>query len=179
MPSDPPPDLAPPQAGDFDGAYSGAHLRRVDKLFGTYSESHRHPINRLIHWLCVPVVYWTVLALLSALPFPNAMRVPGLDWGLVGALAVVLYIVTLSPRLAVGMAVISIASLMLAAAYRRWGEVPLWQFALFVFALAWVVQLVGHKIEGRRPSFFRDLQFLLIGPAWLLAKVYRLIGLKY
>ena len=42
-----------------------------------------------------------------------------------------------------------------------------------VFVLAWIGQFIGHLIEGKRPSFFKDLQFLLIGPAWLMAFVYR------
>ena len=48
-----------------------------------------------------------------------------------------------------------------------------------VFVIAWILQFVGHAIEGKRPSFFKDLQFLLIGPAWLLAFLYRGLGLRY
>ena len=181
MPSDVPPDSGPPRSSDFDPAYADrAHLRRVDKLFSEYAESHRHPVNLLIHWLCVPVIYWAVLALLFALPFPDALRVvPGLDWGVIGSAVAVLYVLTLSPPLAAGMAALTVLSLMVAAAYIRWGEVPLWQLALFVLVPAWALQLIGHKIEGRKPSFFRDLQFLLVGPCWLLAKFYRLVGLRY
>lgn len=154
--------------------------RRIDRLLAAYAASHRHPINRLIHWLAVPVIYWCVLALLSALPFPAGWRVvPGLDWGFVAGLVAVLYMATLSLPLAGGMAVLSFACLVLAAAYRSWGELPIWQPALFIFVFAWVAQLIGHKVEGRKPSFLRDLQFLLIGPASLLAKIYRLAGIKY
>lgn len=181
MPSDLPPTAGPPEPSDYDPAYADrAHLRRVDKLFSEYAESHRNPVNLLIHWICVPVIYWTVLALLYALPYPDALRViPGLDWSVIGTFIAVLYVLTLSAPLAAGLAILSVLSLMLAAAYRRWGDVPLWQFALFVFAVAWTFQFLGHKIEGRKPSFFRDVQFLLVGPAWLLAKLYRLLGLKY
>ena len=56
---------------------------------------------------------------------------------------------------------------------------PLWQSCLAIFVVAWIGQFIGHAIEGRRPSFFKDLQFLLIGPIWLLAFVYRSIGLRY
>lgn len=154
--------------------------RRIDRLLAAYGESHRHPVNQLFHWLAVPVIYWCVLALLTALPFPAGWQVvPGLDWGAVAAVLAVLYVAALSLPLAFGMAALSLACLVIAAACRRWGELPIWQPALFVFVLAWVLQLIGHKIEGRRPSFLRDLQFLLIGPTWLLAKVYRVVGLRY
>jgi len=51
--------------------------------------------------------------------------------------------------------------------------------AIAVFVVAWIGQFVGHKIEGRKPSFFTDLTYLLIGPAWVLAKLYRKLGLQY
>lgn len=57
--------------------------------------------------------------------------------------------------------------------------VPLVSFSLFIFVVAWIGQFVGHKIEGAKPSFFEDIQFLLIGPAWLLSFVYDKIGVDY
>ena len=48
-----------------------------------------------------------------------------------------------------------------------------------VFVLAWIGQFVGHMIEGRKPSFFEDVKFLLVGPAWLLGFIYRRAGIRY
>jgi uncharacterized membrane protein YGL010W len=56
---------------------------------------------------------------------------------------------------------------------------PLWLTSLVIFVVAWIGQFVGHAVEGERPSFFKDLQFLLIGPLWLLAAAYRRFGLPY
>jgi len=56
---------------------------------------------------------------------------------------------------------------------------PLWQLALGVFVIAWILQFIGHAVEGKRPSFFTDVRFLLIGPAWLLAFLYRALGWRY
>ena len=56
---------------------------------------------------------------------------------------------------------------------------PVWQICLVVFIAAWIGQFIGHKIEGKKPSFLKDIVFLLIGPAWLLSKIYRKVGLKY
>ena len=39
-------------------------------------------------------------------------------------------------------------------------------------------QFIGHAVEGKRPSFFKDLQFLLIGPIWLLSNLYRRVGIR-
>jgi uncharacterized membrane protein YGL010W len=54
-----------------------------------------------------------------------------------------------------------------------------WKVSIVVFVIAWIGQFIGHSIEGKRPSFFKDLQFLLIGPLWLLSFVYRRLGIRY
>ena len=51
--------------------------------------------------------------------------------------------------------------------------------AAVVFVLAWIGQFVGHAIEGKKPSFFEDVKFLLVGPAWLLHFIYRRAGIAY
>ena len=56
---------------------------------------------------------------------------------------------------------------------------PLWLTSVVIFIVAWIGQFVGHAVEGKRPSFFKDLQFLLIGPLWLLAAAYRRFSVPY
>ena len=56
---------------------------------------------------------------------------------------------------------------------------PLWSIALTIFVGAWIGQFIGHKLEGKKPSFFNDLQFLMIGPAWLMGFIYRKLNIKY
>jgi uncharacterized membrane protein YGL010W len=141
-------------------------LRRIDTLFARYGESHRNPANKAIHWVCVPLITWSVLAALwawsplaayvgiaAALAFYAWLSVP-IAVGMLGVVAVMVFLLTLmGPRI-----------LAVAAA---------------VFGLAWIGQFIGHAIEGRKPSFFEDLQFLLVGPAWLLGFVYLRLGIAY
>jgi uncharacterized membrane protein YGL010W len=56
---------------------------------------------------------------------------------------------------------------------------PLWATCLVIFVAAWIGQFIGHAFEGKRPSFTKDLQFLLIGPLWLLGHLYRRVGIAY
>ena len=56
---------------------------------------------------------------------------------------------------------------------------PVWKSSLILFCAAWVGQFIGHKIEGKKPSFLHDVVFLLIGPAWLMHFVYRKLGIRY
>jgi uncharacterized membrane protein YGL010W len=57
--------------------------------------------------------------------------------------------------------------------------VPLWLICLIIFVLAWIGQFYGHKVEGKKPSFFKDMQFLLIGPMWLISFIYKKMKINY
>ena len=99
--------------------------------------------------------------------------------GLAAALATLVYYARLSPRLALGVLPVFLVFLWSIDEIQRNAQLPLWSICLVLFVLAWIGQFIGHVIEGRRPSFFKDLQFLLIGPLWLLADVYRRAGIRY
>jgi uncharacterized membrane protein YGL010W len=141
-------------------------MRRVDALFARYGESHRHPRNKAIHWACVPLITWSLLAFLWWLS-------PAAAYVLIGAAT--LYYLTLSFTLAIGM--LAIAAVMVYP-LTQLGEATL-PVAIAVFVAAWIGQFVGHRIEGKKPSFVEDVRFLLVGPAWLLADVYRRAGIPY
>ncbi len=152
-------------------------MRSVDQWLDEYGESHRHPLNKALHWICVPVIVITVLGLLWAIPVPAAFAAvsPWLNWSTLLAAAAVAYHVLLSPALALGIVpALALAFAAVLALARL--PLPLWQSCLAIFVIAWIGQFIGHAVEGRRPSFFKDLQFLLIGPLWLLAFVYRALG---
>jgi uncharacterized membrane protein YGL010W len=154
--------------------------RRIDRLLAAYDDGHRSLINRVIHWISVPVMVWCVLAFLSAMPFPAALRmVPGLSWGVVGAALICLYYLVLSPSLAAGMAVFSLVCLVIAGVVARTDDTPLWQVALFIYVIVWVVQIGGYRLEARPPTFREDARFLVTGPAWLIAALFRRVGIRY
>jgi uncharacterized membrane protein YGL010W len=155
-------------------------MRSLNDWLDEYAVSHQHPANKLLHWICVPAIVLAVMGLLWSLPVPAAVAglSPWLNWATVVVIASALYYLALSPRLAAGV-LLAFAGLLLltrALAQLPW---PLWQSSLHIFVVAWIGQFVGHIIEGRRPSFFKDVQFLLIGPLWLLAAAYRRFSLRY
>ena len=55
---------------------------------------------------------------------------------------------------------------------------PLWLLSAAIFVVGWIGPFIGRGVEGRGPSFFRDLRFLLVGPLWVLAKLYRRLGIR-
>jgi len=155
-------------------------MRDVQAWLDEYDVSHRNPTNKRIHWVCVPAIVLSVVALLWTLPAPARFAdiSPLMNWGTLFLLAALVYYFILSFSLAIGMAVVT-AAMILAINALSALPLPLWQIAVAVFVVAWIGQFIGHHIEGKRPSFLTDLQFLMIGPLWLLAQLYRRLGIPY
>jgi uncharacterized membrane protein YGL010W len=144
-----------------------------------YAASHRNPINKALHWICVPLIVWSLIGLLWSLPAPGREQLGYANWASYAVAAAVLYYAVLSMPLALGVLPLLAAMLFSVDALSQLSRVPLWAVSTAVFAVAWVGQFIGHAIEGKRPSFFKDVQFLLIGPIWLLAELYRRAGIRY
>lgn len=154
-------------------------MRTAEQWFAEYGESHQNPANKAIHWVAVPVIYATVVGLLWAIPQPTVMAgIPWLNWAVVALVPILLFYLLMSFPLSLGMAALSLMCLWIWAAAERLG-ISVWQTALALFVVMWIFQFVGHHIEGKKPSFFKDLQFLLIGPAWVIGFIYRKLGIRY
>jgi uncharacterized membrane protein YGL010W len=155
-------------------------MRTVTDWLGEYGTSHKDPVNKLLHWICVPLIVLTLFGLLWSLPVPELFSSVSawLNWATILASAVLLYYVALSPALAAGV-LVAFTLLLFVTQWLATLPWPLWLTSLTIFVVAWIGQFIGHAIEGKRPSFFKDVQFLLIGPLWLLAAAYRRIGLNY
>lgn len=155
-------------------------MKTADEWFDEYGESHRNRTNKALHWVCVPAIVFSLVGLLWSLPHPEffARVSPLLNWGTLFVAAAMIYYLVLSWPLALGMVVVS-ALVILGNHALAQLETPLWQVSLAIFVIAWIGQFIGHRIEGRKPSFFKDIQFLLIGPIWLLGFVYRKTGVPY
>lgn len=160
-------------------------MRTIHEWLDEYGESHTNKTNKLIHWICVPLIFWSVLGLLSGLPAAGLKTLassewqPYIHWGTVLVLVGLIFYVRLSTAMFLGVALFSAFCLYIIKVLARDVTMPVWQISLIVFVLAWIGQFIGHKIEGAKPSFLKDLQFLLIGPAWLIAFIFKSLGIKY
>ena len=153
--------------------------RSIDRWFSSYSSDHRNTTNQWLHVVCVPLILWSVIALLWCIPVPGSLFGPGAWAALVMFMAWSFYY-RHSRTLGMGMLLIFV----LFSWATRWlhmelGTIGLLKLAIGVFVVAWIGQFVGHHIEGRRPSFLTDLTYLLIGPIWVLNKLYRKLSWKY
>ena len=100
-----------------------------------------------------------------------------LNVAMIVALAVFAYYLSMSFSISIGMLVVT--SLGMMACYLYNGPISIWVISLGIFIGSWIMQFIGHKVEGKKPSFFKDLEFFLVGPMWVLAKLYNRIGIKY
>ena len=154
-------------------------MRDIESRLSEYNESHGHVINKLVHWICVPAIIFSLLGLLWSLKMPVPLNIVLPDnLAITVVLLSLVYYFMLSLRLALGMVCIS-GGLLLFISWLDRQPVILWQICLGVFIGAWIGQFIGHLVEGKRPAFFKDLKFLMIGPLWLLASIYRRLGIRY
>ena len=155
-----------------------------------YGVNHQNSTNELIHWFCVPIIFFSVIGLLASIPhdvldnlfggIPVSLK-PYVHFGTIVILLALVFYIRLSISMAIGILVWCLFCL--------WGNAQLemiepfglvlWQVSLILFAVGWIGQFIGHKIEGAKPSFLEDIQFLLIGPAWLMGFIYKKIGIKF
>lgn len=157
-------------------------MKSVNRWLDEYSESHQHPVNKLIHFVCVPLLIFSLLGILWSVELFN--RNNGLsnilNPAVVFLFPVLVYYFILNWKLAIGMVCITA---MLLGIFISLDELKLpisiWKIYMIIFVVTWICQFAGHLIEGKKPSFLKDIQFLLIGPLWLLAFVYRKLNLNY
>ena len=158
----------------------------VDILFDKYAESHQNQTNEVIHWICVPLIVFSLLGLVWAIPFPQLGflgKYNGfINWASFLIAFSIYYYYRLSPVMSYLMLLLIFAMAFFIVQLEKVeaaGGPALWLVCLLIFVLAWIGQFIGHKIEGKKPSFLQDVKFLLIGPIWLLHFICKKIGLRY
>ena len=162
----------------MDATHDDAQARPIDRWFASYSADHRNDTNQWIHVFAVPAILWSVIALLWCIPGGTIFK-PGI-WAALAMFAAWRFYHRASRRLGFGMfAVFLVLALVTWALHQALGTRGLLTIAIAVFVMAWIAQFIGHKVEGQKPSFLTDLTYLLIGPAWVLAKLYRRLGWRY
>ena len=160
-------------------------MKSIEEWIKEYGESHQNSTNKAIHWICIPLIMLSLLALIEKIPFPVhefklfslASQDIYLNWTILFLVYAVIFYLRLSITISIGMLLIAI-SMLYSITWIKIYDPSVWRLSLLIFVLAWIGQFIGHKIEGKKPSFFDDLRFLLIGPAWLLSFIYNMLGIK-
>ncbi|MCW3094185.1 MAG: hypothetical protein JWP81_5254 [Ferruginibacter sp.] len=148
----------------------------LQQWLSDYGKSHQNETNKTIHWICVPTIFFSLVGFLYGIKLPFSIAGVPVNVAMIVLIFVVAYYFTLSKTLWIGMLIFGIGCLLICQLIEISGLLPLWLACIILFAAAWTGQFYGHKVEGKKPSFLKDIQFLMIGPAWLMSFIYRKIG---
>ena len=136
----------------------------LNSYLSLYKDSHQNPLNIKIHFICVPAIMWSLLGFLDTFSILS----PPLHLSYLVSLLGILYYAKMGDVKVFGS--MALVTLVMLASF---GFTPyLREVSVAVFVLAWLGQFYGHIVEGKKPSFFQDLVFLLIGPVWILKKLF-------
>lgn len=156
-------------------------MKKIHSLLASYGESHQNKTNKVLHWICVPLIMFSLIGLIMHIPFLFEFSIIK-NWATFLLIFALVYYLRLSFSLFIGFLVLSFflvyGNIHLIEFCKIQGISSVWSLVL-IFTLAWIGQFIGHQIEGKKPSFLQDLQFLLIGPAWLLHFIYKKFGISY
>lgn len=157
-------------------------MKKIDSLLNEYGESHKNKTNKFIHWICVPLIYLSIVGLVRSIPSDllsnEYLSENYLNWASITVLLVMIYYLSMSFMLTLGMTIFSFICLYICNTLILLNLSILW-ISVVIFIVSWVFQFIGHKIEGKKPSFLKDIQFLMIGPAWLMHFIYKKLNIKY
>ncbi len=147
-------------------------MRSLKQWFDAYGESHTNTTNIVIHKICVPLIMFSILGMLWAIPTPNLFgSTTYINWATVFAAVCMLFYILLGLRIALVMiSQVGLMTFILNWIHLNIGN--LFIISLTIFIVSWLFQFIGHKIEGKKPSFIQDLQFLLIGPLWVYRGIF-------
>ena len=151
-------------------------MKTLEEQMSVYLRYHRNPKNRMTHFVGVPLIMFSLFVLLGLL----RAEVGGfsISAATVLAVAVLIYYFRLDAVLAAAMTLFVAVLLFAAHGIANEGTRP----ALVVFAATfiggWVLQLVGHAFEGKKPALMDNFFQVLIAPIFLMAEVFFAFGYK-
>jgi uncharacterized membrane protein YGL010W len=154
-------------------------MKGIQTWLDDYGISHQNPTNKLIHWICVPLIFFSITGLFYSVELPFKIGSDmNFNLAIIMLAGVVAYYFFLSRTLWIGMLLFASVCMLICYEMKQSG-ISLWLVSIVTFVLAWIGQFYGHHVEGKKPSFIHDLQFLMIGPAWLMSFIYKRLGIPY
>jgi uncharacterized membrane protein YGL010W len=151
-------------------------MKSLEQQMSIYAAYHRDPRNKATHFIGVPVI---MLAILVPLSF---LRIEVAGFGITAAMllsaAVLAYYFLLDIPLALAMLVVIGVLIWLAERISALGLAQGWAWFGVLFVGGWILQLVGHVFEGRKPALADNLFQIFVAPIFLAAEVFFALGYK-
>ncbi len=160
--------------------------RAIEIYFAKYNEYHTNPVNRIINYICIPVITFSVVGFVWSLPFMHlnflGVKDGFLNWASFLIAFSIYYYYRMSPILSYFMLLVVFAFAYCIVQLEYWqkaGGMVLPQLCIVLFVISNILQLIGYKLEGKKPMLFFDFKFLLISPLWLISLILKRFNIKY
>lgn len=153
-------------------------MRQIEALLNKYGESHQNKTNIWIHAIAVPSIYLVSIGLIWSIPVPEFIAQFNVNFAHIAAIPVLYYYFKLSGPIGAAMTLLTLVSFGVIKLVEQSGFSVLY-FSVALFVVMWILQFIGHKVEGKKPSFFEDLRFLLVGPAWWWVHWLKRLNISY
>lgn len=156
-------------------------MKSAVEQLSTYKSVHLNKKNVRTHFIGVPAIIWSLAVFLSLVKLP--VSVAGLSLvengqsltvAMVFFVVVLIYYFMLHIKLAIGQLIFILPVFYTAHLVAQMTS-AIW-IAAGVFIVAWIIQFIGHHYEKAKPAFVDDFNQLLIGPFFLMAEVFFMLG---
>jgi uncharacterized membrane protein YGL010W len=153
-------------------------MASIATLLEYYNQNHRHTSNKYLHYVGIPLMYGAIIAIFYSVKIGLYFQPDiSINLGHIAITIFILYYIKVSYKLSVAFFLVSIVAIWLCYTIEEEGF-NLLLIAIFLLPISLAIQLYGHKIEGNKPVFLSNLKYTLIGPAWLMTKIFRQIEMK-
>ncbi|MEZ8186417.1 DUF962 domain-containing protein [Shewanella sp. 5S214] len=149
-------------------------MKSAVEQLSTYKSVHLNSQNIKTHFIGVPMIIWSAFLMLGTIRF---------DWqdyqisvAMILTVLVLGYYMALHMRLALGLVLFILPVLYTSEQVVHTSHPFI--IAISIFVIGWVMQFIGHHYEKAKPAFMDDLNQLLIGPFFLMAELYFMMGLE-
>lgn len=151
-------------------------MKSLEQQMAGYTAYHRNRWNRLTHFIGVPVIIFSILIPMAWLRLPLGVFEPSGAALFVAAVLVYYYLLDVPLALAMTAFIVPVTYC------AEWVAGMPWPTGLAVFLATfvggWVLQLVGHVFEGRRPALADNLFQIFVAPIFLVAEIAFALGLR-
>jgi len=150
-------------------------MKSLQNWFDEYAVSHQNKTNQNLHYICVPAIYFSIIGLLMSINTSLIQKIISLknplieNWATIVLIGILAFYLRLSFKTFIRMFIFSVICIV--GNYYLGKQVAILYTSIIIFVIAWIGQFYGHHVEGKKPSFLKDLQFLLIGPPWVFEKM--------
>lgn len=149
-------------------------MKNINEHLAQYKSVHLNKKNIATHCVGVPMIMLSIIVLLSTISFSFGIRELHINLAMILAVVLFLYYMLLHAGLAVVALVLLVPLVALGHSLAE-GHSP-YLIAVVLFVVGWIFQFVGHMFEKAKPAFIDDLNQLFIGPLFLVAEIYFVLG---